>query len=962
MELFTAGTDGTVWNYYPDPSSDTGYRRADTGLKSTLPFAVFAAGVDQDGSVVVFARATPAVLHYRVKKPDGTWSEKVETANLPEGSGFNFITAIVARTIDGQLYVAVLGLEGSPPTVSYLATSNWSSMPGLFHGGSIQPLAVRGSTSFWNHGGNPHWGPPSKTVVFTFLCSNKFYTYDLDGNLVDTLTSYDGKNLFADYGATADVDSYVGGRDPIFMLSNQSGQYQYVNTKVATFTQPAQYSGQTKEWLFSVKFLTDQTNLTRLHAVHDHKGGTQLLCVSKDGNLYHLAPDGDSPTGYSSFGLPIEQHVTWVAVARNNDGDIEVFCAQDGANAPLIHLTLDQDTGDWEKETFEVQSPSESDDKLEEFIAYSSDILFRDSAGVPLANAAITVNASDRAMITVNNATFAVDAATSHSVTTDATGKLTITQETGGLSVPDLWLYTDKLIPAGEVLVLQQYGNGRDDPGLPKVMQSVRTRLRDVTDEDLKNAKDAKDNFLLSDSIRNSEASRKALAKAFNDCMKLPNREPPSSPAALHPLISRKGCWTGLHVEPLAIAAERSRVHPHPDLPSWSLTFGEGGVEHRRLTSQEAQAMMGEMRANAQPAADAGGNSWWSSVGDFLEALVGKFVEAVLDIKELIVDGTKAVFKFLLKGVQYVFEAALTAARDAFDLIELILGAVFAPNLLVYFFQRTFEWLGSLFDWPNILRTRDALAHIIDQMLKFLKDAGPGAKRKIDPYFADASKKIKDAFNPVIDKFGGGDSLKSFAKQNDHHDPKMAYAVGNNVVSNAVANNWQNAKPTETMLAVMKQSAADTSGLDELLKEWTVGAKANPAFASAESFFGRPASPDQMFEQGMKALLETLRDLLLGAVSGAQQIVDTLIDQMCAKVDQLRDLATSEWNIPFVKELHLAKAEAPLTFLIFLRSFPPFRPRSSIRPFSAPRPSRPRQASTSSNRISPLTGCWTPAV
>ncbi len=445
---------------------------------------------------------------------------------------------------------------------------------------------------------------------------------------------------------------------------------------MATFTNAA-YDGSNKQWLCDVQFLTDQTNLTRLHAVHDHKGGTQLLCVSIKGDLYHLAPDGDSPTGYSSFGLPIEQHVTWVAVARNNDGDIEVFCAQDWKNAPLIHLTLDQDTGDWEKETFEIQSPSESDDKLEEFISYSSDIAFRDEAGMPLVNAAVTVNASDRAMITVNNATFAVDAATSHSVTTDATEKLTITQETGGLSVPDLWLYTDKLIPRDHVFVLHQYANGRDDAGLPANMRSVEARLRAVTSDDLEKAKDAKGNFLLKNSVRKDHNSTEAVAKAFNDCMKLPNREPHSSPAALHPLISPKGCWTGLHVEPLAVAAERSRVHPHPDLPSWSLTFGEDGVRHQRLTSQEAQRMMAEVRANALPAADADGNSWWSSIGDFLKALVGGFADAVLDFAKLIVDGTKAVFKFVMKGVQYVFEKAVTVVQDAFDMLELILVAVY---------------------------------------------------------------------------------------------------------------------------------------------------------------------------------------------------------------------------------------------------------------------------------------------
>jgi len=33
VELFTVGSDQTVWNFYPDPTSDTGFRRADTGLK-----------------------------------------------------------------------------------------------------------------------------------------------------------------------------------------------------------------------------------------------------------------------------------------------------------------------------------------------------------------------------------------------------------------------------------------------------------------------------------------------------------------------------------------------------------------------------------------------------------------------------------------------------------------------------------------------------------------------------------------------------------------------------------------------------------------------------------------------------------------------------------------------------------------------------------------------------------------
>ena len=395
--------------------------------------------------------------------------------------------------------------------------------------------------------------------------------------------------------------------------------------------------------------------------------------------------------------------------------------------------------------------------------------------------------------------------------------------------------------------------------------------------------------------------------------MKLPNREPHSSPAAIHPLISPKGCWTGLHVEPLAVAAERSRVHPHPDLPSWSLTFGEDGVRHQRLTSQEAQRMMAEVRANALPAADADGNSWWSSIGDFLKALVGKFVDAVLDFAKLIVDGTKAVFKFVMKGVQYVFEKAVTVVQDAFDMLELILAAVY--DTVVDFFERTFEWIGFLFDWPDILRTRTAIAHIIDQTFVFLEGAGPGLRRKIDPVFPEARKKITDAFNLAIAKFDSAASLEFFAKDNDHHNPKLAYAAGNNVVSNALMNNCQQAKPTRSTLAAMELTTVNTRALDDALGDWAARAKQKPAFGNTETFFESSSSADGFFEKGMKALLETLRDLILAAVDGAQAAIDALLDKLTELATQLRKAAKYTYTIPLVSELYEKIASAPLTAL-----------------------------------------------
>src|SRR5262249_13693092 len=198
---------------------------------------------------------------------------------------------------------------------------------------------------------------------------------------------------------------------------------------------------------------------------------------------------------------------------------------------------------------------------------------------------------------TVNNATYSVDAATSASVTADVLGKLTITQQTSNLGVPDLWVHVDKLMKPDEVKVLQQYANGRDEAALshelkgatlPRGLKSVEARVKDVTADELANDKDARGDYLLNDSYRkknnnNEYENAKKLADAFNKCMQL-RSEPKSVTAALHPLISRRGTFTGAYIVPAATAFEYSRVIPHHGLPSWMLSFEEGGVQHRTLT------------------------------------------------------------------------------------------------------------------------------------------------------------------------------------------------------------------------------------------------------------------------------------------------------------------------------------------------------------------------------------------
>jgi hypothetical protein len=905
VELFTVGSDQRVWNFYPDPTSDTGYRRADTGLKGDF----IAAGLDHGGSIVLLARFGDGV-NYAVKymvKGKGKWSA-VTKATLPLFPGYPTvkIRAIYARTIDGQLYVGVDGVtSGGGYPNGYQAVSQWNVNAGSFltylSPNDPAPLQMNpGMASFWTHSAAS--ASPAFSVLLGIgpnMVSESFYTIDVSGKNIEVVALVDRKTLLLNVrSATVDIESPPDavGRNKIFFVASDGTLYQ--------LTDPTRNSRIPNARFYRPVSLSQGLNFVKVHAVHDHRGGTHLFCVSQNKEMYHLPPNSSLPNGYPQFVLPIKPHVDWVTLARNDAGNIELFYAEDTPAAHLIHGTLDQDTGDWEWRIVEVQgggSPTEAEesggtvntDRIEPFISYSTDLSFTDPAGAPMVNTHVTVNASDRTGVTVNGATYSVDAITSASLKTNGAGQLTITQQTSGLSVPDLWVHVDRLIPPGEVLVLEQYANGRDDASLPRELKSIETRLKEMTGPDLANAKDASGQFLLKATIRSNSDSTTALANGFNSCMKLASKQPT---ATLHPLISREGAWTGVHIEPMAAAIERSRVTPHAGLPSWSLSFAEDGVQYRTHTPDEAQMIIAEMRVNANPATNDDGTSWWSTIGDFLEAIVEGFVNTVVEIKRIVVNGVTAAFEFVMNGVHYVFNAVVQFVQDSFDMIESILAAVYQS--VEKFFEKTFEWIGFLLNWGDILRTRDALAYTITQGLKFVPLAITDVKQLVDGGFVKLNAAVQDAFAGLKLQVANS-KLGGYAESNRRSDPVFMHSSGNNFVMNGLVNNAGAAKASSVSTA-----ALDTGKIDILmtsLKQFEGHAKNTNEFSKVQDYMQTVGSaPDNIFTQLLSELIDLAQKLVEAVLSGVHDLIDKAFNALASLVTSIQDFLMEEWEIPFV--------------------------------------------------------------
>ena len=131
-EAFTVGPDGCVWNFFRDPSVDTGYSLINLNM-ATQALAV---SHDGDGRIVVFSAAGMTLL-YRVElpaspgKPESTaarrWSPVMEVG-LPLVRGAVAVKRLFIKDVFDTMHIgAVVSLETADHREGYvMAYAKWT--------------------------------------------------------------------------------------------------------------------------------------------------------------------------------------------------------------------------------------------------------------------------------------------------------------------------------------------------------------------------------------------------------------------------------------------------------------------------------------------------------------------------------------------------------------------------------------------------------------------------------------------------------------------------------------------------------------------------------------------------------------------------------------------------------------------------------------------------------------------
>ena len=842
VETFTVGTDGTVWNFYPDTNSETGYSSVSTGLAARWVVA----GLNAAGKIVLFA-ANNLVLNYVVETGQtGTkrWSG-VMTAKLSLPSTAIAISGLYAQQIDGRLYVGALTqFQSASPGNSYaLAYALWDDQPGVFRSTTVNLSTLN---CVWS-------GSSASTAEFTVLDS----VYLGFNVATQTVRRYPFAATFKSLAVATSLDR--AGNNQYFAVLNDGNLYQMVGTTTFSWAQITQGMG----------YREVQCALSSTQEIH-------LFTLDTGGRLSHFQPSQVSGKGWTDA-MVIDSGVALMGVTQQNHGNLEVFSVST-AQATLRHLINQQQSGNWQINPLKVPTSGQ----VEEYISYSTDLMVYDAAGTPLPNAPIQIWAASQTQIMVNGAAYTIDASTPANLTCSSSGTLSITQATGILGIPALQINIVNLMPSGQGIALEQYAG-------------VQARLETVTGDDLMNAKTADGSYLLQDKYR-TVAQTDSLAKAFNQCMVLIS----------NPAVARDTRHAMLGTRPKRGVSYVSgdtthclnRITAPAQSTHWQLDFRSGQPQYRELSATEAHHLLLEKRASHMAASQSLGGfiDWIGSIGDFVRGVVDGIITVVDTVITTIGKAVNAAISFVVNGVTYLFETVVEFIEQAFDLVEMF----FAQVKVV--FTQIFEWLGFIFSWQDILRTHDALSYTMAQFLGFLPGAVAGIQSLFDQGIATARNELAAIFDQLVASVGGSASLGGYTNTQTPNEPVYLSGNANNLVLNATL---ENSSASSQINLVLLPNTSPWDNLTEQIQAWTTSIQDDPAFTAALGYMKNlGGNPDQIFTQLLSALLRVVQGLANAMLAGVQAIVDGLLQLVQSFLATLQQEFTSEWNIPFVTQFY----------------------------------------------------------
>ena len=405
VEVFTIGRDGLVHNYFPDPTSNTGY--STTSLGSAQAIGVI---TNSDGNITVFLSFN-LELHMVVQQPGAAqrWSSP-QPLNYPRPPDGGSISEIYPTLVESAIYIALrIPMDGG---VSRLVIGCLD--------GNAEPTFNLSRDKY-----------PVTNYVW-FGATRKTLRLALVHTSITTLTPDTLTEVQLPFKSNFTVQSAVAVADDLYSVLDDGNVYRldFIND------------------VYSWTSLTEEQSLYRIYGVVTNTSTTHLLLISANADLWHMAKDPSLQSEFSAP-LPIGANAYTLSVSLNGDGQIDMFAGMPGS---VTRIFFQQGSGDWQITPLNV--PIESG--VETYSSYGSDVSFQDELGTPLALTGVTIWTAEPTVLQIGGAVYSVGPDRKARVTTNALGVLNVQQPTTGLSVPPLLMHLPDRMAPDEVVTNAQ--------------------------------------------------------------------------------------------------------------------------------------------------------------------------------------------------------------------------------------------------------------------------------------------------------------------------------------------------------------------------------------------------------------------------------------------------------------------------------------------------------------------------
>lgn len=867
LDLYTIGTANAVHRLRRGRAADAPYEDADLNISGRQLFLYTSTNEGSDTPNILSLGANGQLRLATYQSGVGSYYQ-VETK--PKDATQTILQFKAARGVTGNIYVNVLLGDGSETSI----LGNNFFKPG---------------TSEW---AGPVWvpikGPDGKDARVKALAM-------VENNPVQSAIFAIGADDMVWFAPSSDRTAKLRnlGAKKVTQLSvvvDSNAKLNIFAVELGTgkllLKKEKKYSvGETQfdDWLYVDPAQT--VPLRTLYASQRFDDLLQVFGIGEDGRLWratqaHGATTSAPPVWLTLFPLgnaiPSGDGASIFAVGRDVSGYSEAYTVSGGGE--LTRFWQSPSSGQWSEEHVQL---ARGDNQMVPVQTHALELTVLNEDGLPQVDVPISIQASSLVTLFVNGKSYRASQVDRVAARTGAGGKVVIQQQANALAAATLYVETPATL-AGAPLVIQ--------PNL-----QLQEKLETLTVDEIKDAKDAKGNYLLPPEYRTDEYAR-SLQQITQASMQIAGQDENGSGKINYLAVSRR---PGARRDStrLNLAAMEGTA--------WEIDFTSGFPTYQALTLDQVADWKSQRLAAMNGAGMLGGFlgiDWgdaWESFKNGVKSIVDKVVKIVVEV-------VNGIGRVLFHIGEKVFEAIIEFAQQAFDFVQGVW------NWLKVKLEQLFEWLAFLFNIEDMVRTAEAMRHSVEVILDFTVAGVQATKQTI----MDGFDSMKEGLSEAVDTF--------VALMNEHNDPsygnysaehaptdEQLYQTEHNPFADGYDQNVEGATEKGQNLSALITQSAVAEPLEDLLKlfedlsnNFQFG-DGKQAFDEAIAYFTEIGdNPNNVVNLLLSGIVKALEGVALFALDAAKGVVGVMMDLIVEVVESFKAVLFTEWEIPIVSQLY----------------------------------------------------------